>query len=160
MKAFTLIEHLEDLDAESKYLVGKAKEAATHAYAPYSKFLVGAALLMADGSVVTGVNQENAAYPSGMCAERVAIFSAFTLHPEMEIKKLVVVARKKSSKELSPAPCCGSCRQVLLEVENRQQSPIEIIMQSPERTWIKAVSAASLLPFGFTRTSLKKIEPV
>lgn len=155
-KEFTLIEHLEDLDAESKYLVHKAKEAAAHAYAPYSKFLVGAAILMADGSIVTGVNQENAAYPSGMCAERVAVFSAGTLHPEMEMKKIAVVARKKSSKELSPAPCCGSCRQVLLEAENRQQKPIEIIMQSPEHKWVKAVSAASLLPFGFTRASLEK----
>lgn len=155
MKEFTLIQHLEDLDAESKHLVDKAKEATIHAYAPYSKFLVGAALLLADGTVVTGVNQENAAYPSGMCAERVAIFSARVLHPEMEIKKLVVVVRKNSSEELSPATCCGSCRQVLLEAENRQQKPIEIIMQSLEHAWIKAVSAAALLPFGFTHTSLE-----
>jgi len=156
MKEFTRIEHLDDLDTESKYLVHKAKEATSHAYAPYSKFLVGAAVLLVDGTVITGVNQENAAYPSGMCAERVAVFTAASLHPDTEIKKIAVVARKKSSKELTPATCCGSCRQVLLEMENKQQKPIEIIMQNHDHSWIKAISAAALLPFGFTRANLEK----
>lgn len=156
MKEFTRTEHLEDLDAESKYLVHKAKEATSHAYAPYSKFLVGAAVLLSDGTVVTGVNQENAAYPSGMCAERVAVFTAASQHPNLEIKKIAVVARKKSSKVLTPATCCGGCRQVLLEAENKQQKPIEIVMQNHDHTWIRSVSAAALLPFGFTRANLEK----
>jgi len=156
MKEFTYTPHLDDLDAESKYLVHKAKEALSHAYAPYSKFLVGAAILLTDGAVVTGANQENAAYPLCMCAERVAIYNAAMLHPHVDIKKIAVVARKKSAKELSPATCCGSCRQVLLEFENKQQKPIEIIMQNQEHVWVNAVSAASLLPFGFTHASLEK----
>ena len=76
MESFIVVDHLEDLDLESKYVAHKAKDAANHAYAPYSKFLVGAAVLLEDGSIVTGTNQENAAYPSGMCAERVALYAA------------------------------------------------------------------------------------
>src|SRR6188768_286497 len=102
MKDFILTEHQDDLDTESKYLVHKAKEATQHAYAPYSRFTVGAAVLLEDGTVITGTNQENAAYPSGMCAERVALFTVSSLHPEAIIKKIAVVARKKTSKDLTP----------------------------------------------------------
>jgi cytidine deaminase len=155
MKEFTLHDHLEDLDAESKYLAHKAKEAANHAYAPYSKFLVGAAVLLEDGTLVTGTNQENAAYPSGMCAERVALFAAIAAHPESKIKKIAVVAKRKSSKDLIPATSCGPCRQVMLEFESRQDKPIEIIMQNQQHKWVIASSAASLLPFSFTKESLE-----
>jgi cytidine deaminase len=154
MSDFVSVDHLEDLDSESKYMVHKAKDALHHAYAPYSKFLVGAALLLEDGTLITGTNQENAAYPSGMCAERVAVFAAASLHPDKPIKKIAVVARKKSGKELTPATCCGPCRQVLLEVETHQKKPIEIVMLSQDHHWIKAPSALSLLPFGFTASSL------
>ncbi len=155
MKEFTFYDHLEDLDAESKYLAHKAKEATSHAYAPYSKFLVGAAVLLEDGTLITGTNQENAAYPSGMCAERVALFAAIAAHPEAKIKKIAVVAKRKSSKDLIPATSCGPCRQVMLEFESRQDKPIEVIMQNQEHKWVKASSAASLLPFSFTKESLE-----
>jgi cytidine deaminase len=155
MKDFQIVDHLEDLDSESKYLAHKAKEATNHAYAPYSKFLVGAAVLLDDGTVVTGTNQENAAYPSGMCAERVALYSAVAQHPERKIVKIAVVARKKTGKELMPATSCGSCRQVLLEQEAHQHKPIEVVMYDPDHHWIKAPSAASLLPFAFTKDSLE-----
>src|SRR6187401_3217552 len=105
-KNFIIVDHLEDLDSESKYITHKAKEATSHAYAPYSKFLVGAAVLLDDGTVVTGTNQENAAYPSGMCAERVALFAAISSHPDLKISKIAVVARRKSSKDLTPATSC------------------------------------------------------
>lgn len=154
MKDFTFTNQLEDLDTESKYLVHKAKEATQHAYAPYSKFLVGAALLLDDGTVVTGTNQENAAYPSGMCAERVALFTVSSLHPDAIIKKIVVVARKKTSKELTPATCCGSCRQVMLEFEMRQHKHIAVVMQGQDSRWILSPSVSLLLPFGFTKESL------
>jgi len=154
MKEFTFSNQLEDLDTESKYLVHKAKEATQHAYAPYSKFLVGVALLLEDGTVITGTNQENAAYPSAMCAERVALFTASSTHPNARVKKIAVVARKKSSKDLTPATCCGACRQVMLEYENRQQQPMVVVMQGQDQRWIVASSAASLLPFGFTKDSL------
>ena len=156
MKEFTITETLEDLDAESKYLVHKAREATSHAYAPYSKFLVGAAVLLEGDLVVTGSNQENAAYPSGMCAERIALFSAATLHPDVKILKVAVVAKRKTSKDLLPATCCGSCRQVILEFESRQESPIEVIMQSDLHQWVKSSSAAALLPFGFSKDNLDK----
>ena len=154
MEPFTVVNHLEDLDLESKYLAHKAKDAALHAYAPYSKFHVGAAVLLDDGAIVTGTNQENAAYPSGMCAERVAVYSALAQHPEGTITKIAVVARRKGAKELFPATPCGPCRQVMLEIEIKQDKPIEVIMQSQEHKWVKASSAASLLPFSFTRVSL------
>lgn len=154
MDPFIIVDHLEDLDLESKYVTHKAKDAANHAYAPYSKFHVGAAVLLEDGAIVTGTNQENAAYPSGMCAERVALFSAMAQHPESVIKKIAIVARRKTGKELTPATACGACRQVMLEFEMRQENPIEVIMQSEDHKWVKAPSAQSLLPFSFTKDSL------
>jgi len=158
MKNFIIVDHLEDLDSESKYITHKAKDAANHAYAPYSKFLVGAAVLLEDGTIITGTNQENAAYPSGMCAERVALFAAASLHPDKPISKIAVVAKRKGGKEVLPATSCGSCRQVMLEFEQRQEKPIEIIMQNMEHHWVKAPSAESLLPFCFTKASLEHIE--
>lgn len=155
MKTFIVVDHLDDLDAESKYLAHKAKEAASHAYAPYSKFLVGAAVLLKDGAIITGTNQENAAYPSGMCAERVALYAAASQHPEQVIIKMAVVAKRKGGKELLPATSCGPCRQVMLEFEQRQNSLIEVIMQNMDHHWVKAPSAESLLPFCFTKASLE-----
>jgi len=154
MESLEYFNHLEDLDSESKYLAHKAKEAAAHAYAPYSKFYVGAALIFDDGTIVSGANQENAAYPLCMCAERVALYTATAQHPEKKIAKLAVVAHKKHHKELSPATCCGSCRQVLVEFEARQNKPISLIMLGPDQKWIKAPSAASILPLSFTKESL------
>jgi len=146
--------HLEELDAESKYLVHKSKEAAAHAYAPYSKFCVGAALMLDDGTIVTGANQENAAYPLCMCAERVALYVASALHPEKKIVKLAITAHKKNHKDLSGATSCGACRQVMLEYEHRQKMPFEVIMMGEDKRWIKAPSAAALLPIGFSEGSL------
>ena len=154
MKEFTLLDNFDLLDSESQYLIHKAKEAAANAYAPYSKFFVGAALLLEDGSVVAGNNQENAAYPSCMCAERVALYAASTLHHDLKITKLAVVARKSHGKELLPAAPCGSCRQVLLEYEVRQQKPFQIVMQDQDHHWVIAASAKSLLPFCFTIENL------
>jgi cytidine deaminase len=155
METFVIVNHLEDLDLESKYLAHKAKDAASHAYAPYSRFQVGAAVLLEDGTVVTGTNQENAAYPSGMCAERVALFAAMALHPETVITKIAIVAKRKGGKELTPATSCGACRQVMLEFEIRQNKPFEVIMQNEDHKWVKALSARSLLPFSFTKASLE-----
>lgn len=158
MEPFVVVAHLEELDLESKYLAHKAKDAATHAYAPYSRFLVGAAVLLEDGTIVTGTNQENAAYPSGMCAERVALFAAISQHPEGVIMKIAVVARRKGGKDPVPATSCGSCRQVMLEFEIRQGKPIAVIMQNQDHHWVKTPSAESLLPFSFTKASLEHHE--
>jgi len=155
MKEFTLIDHLEDLDAESKYLVHKAKEAALHAYAPYSKFMVGAAALLDNGKVVTGTNQENAAYPSGMCAERVVLYALSAQYPEQKIVRLAVAARRKNGKDLVPATSCGPCRQVMLEFEGKQADPFKVVMLGPDNRWVVASSAESLLPFSFSKSNLE-----
>ncbi|MBL7847896.1 MAG: cytidine deaminase [Cyclobacteriaceae bacterium] len=154
MKDFTFFSSLEALDAESKYLVHKAKEATQHAYAPYSKFYVGAALLLEDGTYVAGANQENASYPLCMCAERVALYTAASQYPGKKIKKIAVVAHRKNHKELVSASSCGGCRQVMLEYEVRQESPIEVVMFDDNR-WIHCASAAALMPFSFDISHLK-----
>src|SRR5258708_16251214 len=150
MKEFIFCNSIEDLDAESKYLVHKAKEATNHAYAPYSKFYVGAAVILEDSNVVTGANQENVAYPLCMCAERVALYAAASQFPGKKIVKLVVVAHKKNHKELSAATCCGACRQVMVEFEQRQKKSFEVIMLGSDGRWVKCAQAASLVPFNFT----------
>ena len=155
MKEFTTYDHIEDLDSESKYLVHKAKEATAHSYSPYSKFCVGSAIILEDGTLITGANQENASYPLCMCAERVALYAAAAQFPGKRIMKLAVVAHKKNHKELSPAASCGACRQVMLEFEQRQQKPIEVIMLGSGEKWIRCASALSLLPFGFDGKSLE-----
>jgi cytidine deaminase len=155
MKTFEQFAHLEDLEAEWKYLVHKAKEATRQAYAPYSRFQVGAALMLEDGTVVPGANQENAAYPLCMCAERVALYTAAVLHPGKRITKMAVVAHKKNHKELAEATSCGACRQVLLEFEHRQQAPIGLVMLGPDLKWVKCPSAASLLPLNFNKSNLE-----
>jgi len=150
MKEFTFYSGIEDLDSESKYLVHKAKEATSHTYAPYSKFCVGAALILEDGTVVTGSNQENASYPLCMCAERVALYAAASQFPGKRIMKLAVAAHKKNHKELVQATCCGACRQVMVEFEQRQKKPFEVIMLGADGKWIKSASVAYLIPFGFS----------
>jgi len=154
MATFEKFKTLEELDSESKYVVHKAKEAAHLAHAPYSKFCVGAAIILDDGTIVVGANQENAAYPLCMCAERVAIYSAAMQHPEKKMVKLAVVAHKKNHKELMPAASCGACRQVMLEFEHRQHSPLQVVMMANEEEWIKCESAASLLPMAFSKDNL------
>ena len=143
-----------DLDPESQKLIKKAEEALQHAYAPYSKFRVAAAILLDNDIVITGTNQENAAYPDGMCAERVALFTKASQHPDRYIKKLVVVAKAENAQGLSPATCCGSCRQVMLEFQQRQGKSYEVIMQSYDREWVTAPDVESLLPFSFTKRNL------
>lgn len=155
MKDFGPQQDFDDLDQESKYLIHKAKDAAAHAYAPYSKFHVGAALILQDGTVVTGTNQENAAYPLCMCAERVGLYAAASVHPDKRIMKMAIIAHKKNHKELVPAASCGACRQVMAEFEDRQKKPFEVVMMVSEGKWIKCSSAASLLPFGFTKDNLE-----
>lgn len=155
MKGITFYNQIEELDAESKYLVHKAKEATHLAYAPYSKFEVGAAVLLEDETVVVGANQENASYPLCMCAERVAFYAAASQHPGKLIKKVAVVAHKKNHKELTSATPCGACRQVMLEYEQKQGTPIELIMFAPDNKWAKSNSIDSLLPISFDSSSLK-----
>lgn len=141
---------------EDLLLIARAEAALSHAYAPYSGFHVATALLLSNGETITGTNQENAAYPAGMCAERVALFAAAALHPNQSIRKMVVVARKSGASQFTPATSCGSCRQVMLEYEQRQPYPYEVIMLERSGSWLHLSSASALLPFSFNKSNLSE----
>lgn len=142
-------EHYRSLSDSEQELVKKAYETCEKAYAPYSRFQVGAVLKLEDGNVVLGNNQENIAYPSGLCAERVALFYAGANFPKMKIDTLVVVAKGDL---IQPNDCvspCGSCRQVIAESEYRQQSPMKIILVSESGRTFVFEKGADLLIFAF-----------
>lgn len=124
------------------------------AYAPYSKFRVGAAVLLENGEVVYGNNQENAAFPSGLCAERVAVTQAGAVYPDVQITAIAITAATDLRKVTEPVPPCGSCRQVLAEYEFRQRDPIAIYFMGDESEVYKVSSIAQLLPLIFTGDSL------
>ncbi len=143
----------EELEAEDRELIEKAKGMTYRSYAPYSRFNVGAAIRMADGSIVAGSNQENAAYPSGICAERNACWQASALNPGMAMKKIAIAARNVGNRpdapfQSSPISACGACRQALLEYEHLY-GPIEVILYGADVIYIFP-SISSLLPFSFT----------
>ncbi len=143
----------EELPAKDGQLVNKAIEAAKNAYAPYSEFNVGAAVLLEDGKIVLGNNQENAAYPSGLCAERVALFYANANYPEQRVKSIAIVALKDGKMVPSIVTPCGNCRQAMLETETRFEKPIRIIMGSKNGFWV-VDKAQLLLPLSFTGDAL------
>ena len=142
----------EELSAEYTRLRTVAIEAAKSAYAPYSSFHVGAAVLLADGTVIRGNNQENAVYPSGLCAERVALFHAGACFPDSPVDAIAVVAIKDGEIQPSVSPC-GGCRQVMLETEQRQGRDIRILMCGLSETVI-ASSVKDLLPLCFGKDNL------
>lgn len=141
-----------ELLAEERLLATSALEAAASAYAPYSRFQVGAALLLDGGRIVTGSNQENAAYPSGMCAERVALFSAGHQVPDAAVVVLALAAVSDGQQVGHISPC-GACRQVLMEAEQRGGRPIKILLCGAREVTVLD-SAASLLPLGFGADAL------
>lgn len=143
-----------ELDKEDLDLIERAREASESSYSPYSNFQVGAALLLENNEVLLGSNQENSSYPAGLCAERVALFHAGAIHGKKTIKKIAVTAKKRGSNNFVPVTPCGSCRQVMLEYEIKQNSPIEVIMQVSENKWVKTLSTAVLLPFCFNKSAL------
>jgi len=145
----------KELEAWQLELIQKAEEAAQNAYAPYSNFQVGAALLTDTGRIVQGNNQENSAYPSGLCAERVAVFAARAQYPEEKIKAIVVTAKKKEDENFISVTPCGSCRQVLSEVEDQQEEPIVLMMTSTDSEVYVSESIENLLPFKFSSKYLK-----
>jgi len=149
---FTKYEDYEQLPEHLRMLVDKASESAQNAYAPYSNFMVGAALMDANKKCYVGNNQENAAYPSGMCAERVALFAAFSQNPNIIIRALAVVAFGTSG--VVPAPPCGSCRQTIMEYEVRQKKPIELVMGYDKGSYLVANGIEDLLPLSFTNEHL------
>lgn len=145
---------LSELDPEDKTLMDKAIEARRNAYAPYSKFNVGAALLLENNQIILGNNQENAAYPSGMCAERVAIWKAGSDFPNVKILKLAISASSTIKKVDKPVGPCGACRQSLSEYEIKQKQPFSILFMGEEGEIVKTESLNSLLPFSFDSSFL------
>lgn len=145
---------LEELPNAVKELFQKAREVREKAYAPYSNFAVGAAILLENGQIITGSNQENASFPSGLCAERTAIYYAGAQFPESLIKTIAIVAGSKNHKTMSPIPPCGACRQAISEYEIKQNHPIEIYFMGEVGDIIKSNSLKNLLPLIFDRNAL------
>jgi cytidine deaminase len=145
---------IPDLPLEIQSLMNQAIETRKNAYAPYSRFRVGAAILLDNGKIVLGSNQENAAYPSGLCAERVAIFQAGAIYPNAKIVKLAITAASDTNPTLSPIPPCGACRQSIAEYEFKQETPIEIYFMGESGEVYKSNSINNLLPLSFDKTSL------
>ena len=149
-----LFDDISQLSEEDAFLMQKAVEARHKAYAPYSKFNVGTALLLDNGEVILGNNQESAAYPSGMCAERVAIWKAGSEYPNMKVKKIAITAASENSKVDKPVGPCGACRQTLSEYEINQKEPIQILFMGEVGQIVKTESLLSLLPFSFDSSYL------
>ncbi len=146
----------EELNQEEKGLMENALKASVHAYAPYSNFHVGAAVLLEDGTVILGSNQENAAYPSGLCAERVALFYAQSQYPDIPVKALAITAVSDNFSIDSPVSPCGACRQVIAETEFRHQKKIKIIMKGQTGPVYIADGIETLLPLSFYEEKLQK----
>ncbi|CAM3581884.1 cytidine deaminase [Flavobacterium saliperosum S13] len=151
---FLVYESSDELSAEVKSLMEQAIEIRKKAYAPYSKFRVGAAILLDNGKVVLGSNQENAAYPSGLCAERVAIFQAGAIYPDAKIVKIAISATADDKEMTEPIPPCGACRQSIAEYEFRQDLPIEIYFMAAVGKVYKSDSLKNLLPLMFDKNFL------
>ena len=144
--SYDVFDRIEDLSQEDQRLLNAATEAAKSAYAPYSNFKVGAAVLVENGDIVKGSNQENLAYPSGLCAERVAIFAASASYPDKKFMAIAITAFSEDFTTDKPIPPCGACRQVLIEYEIRDNQPMRCIMRGSSGQIFVFKSMADLLP--------------
>lgn len=144
-----MYDNIQELSAEDATLMQKAIEARQNAYAPYSGFGVGAAVLLDNSTIVQGSNQENAAFPSGLCAERVAIYHAMANYPEAKILKIAVSGGDFQTPKNEPVTPCGSCRQSILEYETSKKSPITIFCMGTQGAVLEVQSVRDLLPFCF-----------
>lgn len=145
---------LSELPQNIQDLMGLAIKARKDAYAPYSKFNVGAAILLDNNEVVIGNNQENASYPSGLCAERTAIYYAGARYPKAKILKMALTASSQRQLTDKPIPPCGACRQAIAEYEIKQEQPIEIFFMGVQGKVVKSDSLANLLPLIFDNSVL------
>ena len=144
----------DELNEADQTLMHAAMEATTRSYAPYSKFSVGAAALLANGITITGSNQENAAYPSGLCAERTTLFYANSQYPDQPVEALAIAARTQTDFIELPIPPCGACRQVILETEKRYKHPIRILLYGKEAIY-EVKSICDLLPLSFDASAME-----
>lgn len=145
----------DELTAADRQLIDAAKDATRRSYAPYSHFHVGAAVLLADGTVVTGTNQENAAYPSGLCAERTTLFYAGSTHPDTAVVSLAIAAFTNGAFTTNPIVPCGACRQVMLETEQRYNHHIRTLLYGTEGIYLIEGGTRELLPLTFNASFLE-----
>lgn len=145
----------QELPANELELLNAARKAVGNAYAPYSEFYVGAAVRLANGKVVAANNQENVAYPSGLCAERVALFFASANHPGEKIEAVAVSCSSEKTGSDKPFSPCGACRQVLAEYEQKQHSPIRVLLGGKTGTILSVESVKDLLPLVFEANELR-----
>ena len=146
---YTVYEDELELEPQDAELLRQAHEATRNSYAPYSKFHVGAAVRLANGAIIKGNNIENAAYPSGLCAERVALFSAQAQYPDVPVEAIAITANSEHSEVSEPIPPCGACRQVMVETEQRHQHLMRIICQGDTGPIMVFDGIETLMPFIF-----------
>jgi len=146
---------IDELAENDRVLCKAAEQALATSYSPYSKFRVGTAIYLQSGETVLGSNQENVAYPSGLCAERVALFSIGSSYPNAVIERMAITAQTDAFEILKPVTSCGGCLQVMAEFERKQNKPIEVIFYCLNGTILKVDSVKSLLPFAFVEERLK-----
>jgi cytidine deaminase len=151
---FNAFDNIQDLPTSVQLLMEEAIKIRKNAYAPYSKFKVGVAIKLDNGEIVLGSNQENAAYPSGLCAERVAVFYAGAIYPNAKILTMAITAASDTKQTTTPIPPCGSCRQSIAEYEIRQETPIEIYFMGEVGAVYRSESLKNLLPFMFVKKFL------
>ncbi|MBC3541287.1 cytidine deaminase [Rufibacter sediminis] len=151
---YEVVSSPDELTPQERQVLLLAQQATDKAYAPYSNYLVGAALLLSDGSLHQGTNQENAAYPSGLCAERTLLFGVGSNHPDKKMEMMAVTVRRRNETHFLKACPCGACRQVMAEYQNRQNAPIRLIMQAEDGKITRLKSVEDLLPFMFTKDQL------
>lgn len=149
------IARFSELESKDQGLIVNAKESLINAYAPYSGFLVGTSVLLENGEIVNGSNQENVAYPSGLCAERVAMFYVGAQFPDVKINTIAVSVFSKSFEVTDIISPCGACRQVMAEYEDKQQKSIRVILHSPNDQVLIANKVQDLLPLMFKSPHLK-----
>lgn len=144
----------DELTADQRALVDIAKEQTNNSYSPYSHFRVGAALRLSDGTIVRGSNQENAAYPSGLCAERTALFAAGAVYPDLPVVSLAIACNANGQFTKIPGSPCGACRQVMTETEHRYGGKMEVILYGEDEIYVFK-SAKDLLPLIFVSENLE-----
>jgi len=154
--SYEAYDQLDELEMKDQLLCAAAEKALQSSYSPYSNFKVGTAVRLADGQIILGSNQENLAYPSGLCAERVALFTIGAAYPDSLIESMVITAHTDNFKIVQPVTCCGACLQVMSEFEQKQKKEIAIIFYCIGGQILKVKGVKSLLPFAFVEDRLAK----
>lgn len=152
--SYQVFESLERLESNLQSLCIASERALENAYAPYSSFRVGTAIELEDGTVILGSNQENVAYPSGLCAERVALFAIGAQNPNAIIRRMAITAKTSKFQITTPVTSCGACLQVMAEFEQKQNSPIQVVFYCLDGEVIVVSSVKDLMPFSFVEDRL------